>query len=174
MFTPEDLKLFIEQGRRWAAQMHAELWPKGLVLAEPLIRLFSPFFGTNTLRRIRVVNLKEIPNPPFYSLLSTRGIPFPIDFTQMAGITFIDTVIISETKAQLSEDSLRSLLFHEAVHVVQYEQLGLDRFMNNYVMGWAENGFDYSAIPLERQAYELQSRFDENPRAASLLPSLSI
>jgi len=163
MFTPADLKLFIEQGRKWAAQMHAELQPKGLVLAEPLTRLFSPFFGANTLARIRVVNHKEIPNPPFYSLLSARGIPIPIDFTQMAGITFVDTVLVSETKAQLSEGSLRSLLFHEAVHVVQYEHLGLDRFMHDYVMGWANNGFDYFAIPLERQAYALQKRFDDSP-----------
>src|ERR1700719_2218711 len=153
MFRPEDLELFIEQGRLWASGMHSELWPKGNPLAEPLARQFSPCFGVDTLKRIRVVALKEIPNPPFYGSLAARGVQAPIDFTQMAGITFIDTVIISETKAELSEDSLRSLLFHEAVHVVQYEQLGLDRFMNDYVMGWANNGFEYRNIPLERQAY---------------------
>jgi Domain of unknown function (DUF4157) len=165
MFRPEDLEFFIEQGRLWASGMHSELWPKGNPLAEPLIQHFAPFFGKATLTRIHVVALKEIPNPPFYQLLAARNIPAPIDFTQMAGITFIDTVIISERKAHPSEASLRSLLFHEAVHVVQYEQIGLDRFMNDYVMGWAENGFDYFAIPLEKQAYALQHRFDENPSA---------
>lgn len=165
MFTPEDLNFFIEQGRKWAAQMHAELWPKGHRVADPLMRSFSPFFGANTLERIRIAGLKEIPNPPFYSWLATRGIPVPIDFTKMAGITFIDTVLVSETQAQLSKDSLRSLLFHEAVHVVQYEHLGLDQFMHDYVMGWANNGFDYFSIPLEQQAYVLQQRFDENPSA---------
>jgi hypothetical protein len=165
MFGREDLDFFIEQGRLWASGMHSELWPKGNPLAEPLTQQFSPFLGVDTLKRIRVVALKEIPNPPFYGSLAARGVPAPIDFTQMAGITFIDTVLISETKAGPSEASLRSLLFHEAVHVVQYEQLGLDRFMNDYVMGWADNGFDYFSIPLEQQAYALQHRFDENPSA---------
>ena len=96
---------------------------------------------------------------------AAQGIPAPLDFTQMAGITFLDTVLILRTKADLSEAALTSLLFHEAVHVVQYEHLGLDRFMHEYVMGWAANGFEYRNIPLERQAYALQDRFVENPSA---------
>jgi len=143
--------------------MHTDLYPKGHSLAEPLIRRFSPFFGTNTLARIRVVSLKEIPNPPFYSVLIGRGQQIPLDFTQMAGITFLDTVLISEKEAELSEPGLTSLLFHEAVHVVQYEHLGLEQFMQEYVMGWANNGFEYPNIPFEQQAYALQDRFLENP-----------
>jgi hypothetical protein len=29
------------------------------------------------------------------------------------------------------------------VHVVQYDLLGVDEFMDQYVTGWAQNGFDY-------------------------------
>jgi hypothetical protein len=96
---------------------------------------------------------------------ASQGIPAPFDLTQMAGITFLDTVLISRTKVDLSEAGLTSLLFHGAVHVVQYEHLGLDRFMHEYVMGWAANGFEYRNIPLEPQAYALQDRFVENPSA---------
>jgi hypothetical protein len=165
MFTPEDLQFFIVQGCAWAGQMHAEFYPQGHSLADPTTRLLTPFFGSNTLARIHLVFLKEIPNPPFYSILAARGIPPPLNFTQMAGITFLDTVLISQTKADFSDAGLTSLLFHEAVHVVQYEHLGLDRFMHEYVMGWAANGFEYRNIPLERQAYALQDRFVENPSA---------
>jgi len=127
--------------------------------------ILEPFFASKTLARIRTVVLDHIPNPPFYSLLAAQGISAPIDFTLMAGITFIDTVLISNTKADLSDVGLTSLLFHEAVHVVQYEHLGLNHFMHDYVMGWASNGFEYRKIPLEQQAYSLQERFIADPSA---------
>ena len=129
MFTQEHLAFFVTQGRAWAADTNARLHPQGRPLADALIGRWTPFFGMDTLSRIRVVGLPQIPNPPFYSLLASQGIPAPIDFTQMAGITFLDTVLISQTEAGPSEAGLTSLLFHEAVHVVQYEHLGLDRFM---------------------------------------------
>jgi hypothetical protein len=134
-------------------------------MPDAVMRSLSPFFGTETLSRVRVLVLPHIPNPPFYSLLASQGIPAPLDFTEMAGLTFVDTVLISQGKADFTEAGLRSLLFHEAVHVVQYEHLGLDRFMNDYVMGWAANGFEYRNIPLEQQVYALQDRFVENPSA---------
>lgn len=55
-----------------------------------------------------------------------------------------------------------SLMFHELVHVVQYQLLELAEFVEWYVHGWVKNGFDYFAIPLERYAYELQRRYDES------------
>jgi len=41
--------------------------------------------------------------------------------------------------------------------------LGVNEFLRQYVVGFAEGGFDYNAIPLERQAYELQRRFEILP-----------
>lgn len=120
-----------------------------------VVTLFLFFSGTR--RRIARTSAADAP--------ASQGIPAPFDFTQMAGITFLDTVLISRTKVDLSEAGLTSLLFHGAVHVVQYEHLGLDRFMHEYVMGWAANGFEYRNIPLEPQAYALQDRFVENPSA---------
>jgi hypothetical protein len=49
------------------------------------------------------------------------------------------------------------------VHVVQYRILGVAAFVRRYVLGWANNGRRYEAIPLERDAYELQARFESNP-----------
>ncbi len=81
----------------------------------------------------------------------------PFDFSQMAGITFVDTVVFSDA---YSEDTdLVSLLFHECVHVVRYPQLGVEGFMRRYIDGWASNGMDYFAIPLVRDAYELERQF---------------
>lgn len=39
-------------------------------------------------------------------------------------------------------------VFHELVHVIQYEKLGLVQFANKYVRGFL-NGGSYDGIPLE-------------------------
>ena len=80
----------------------------------------------------------------------------------MAGITFIDTILLSVSHLEGGKPSL-GLLFHELVHVIQYRLLGVETFIDLYVRGWAENGMDYYAIPLERDAYELQNRYETDP-----------
>ena len=57
-------------------------------------------------------------NPPFYGDLIKMGFAgnsLP-DFTQMAAVTFVDTVVSNEPFTD-------RLLFHELVHIVQYEKL---------------------------------------------------
>ena len=96
----------------------------------------------------------------FYLDITKLGIPILIDFTQMAGITFVDCILISK-KFTYDQRFWTSLLFHEMVHVVQYRLLGARQFMERYVIGWAQNGFEYERIPLERQAYNLQKEFGQ-------------
>jgi hypothetical protein len=85
--------------------------------------------------------------------LGLRNMP---DLSAIAGITFMDVIVHSE---RLSD----ALLFHELVHVVQYEVLGLRRFAGYYVRGFLTSG-SYDDIPLERQAYSLGHRFEQRPR----------
>ena len=75
----------------------------------------------------------------------------------------VDTILISQ--AVSPADPLR-LMFHELVHAVQYEILGLDEFSRQYVRGIVEGEFDYYRIPLEVIAYDLDRRFSDNPGAA--------
>jgi hypothetical protein len=73
----------------------------------------------------------------------------------MAAVTFKDVVVSHEPFSD-------GLLFHEFVHVEQYRQLGVPRFAELYVRGFL-NGGGYDGIPLEINAYELGSRFEEHP-----------
>jgi hypothetical protein len=73
----------------------------------------------------------------------------------MSAITFSDVVVSHE---QFTD----GLLFHELVHVEQYQQLGIARFAELYVRGFLSGG-GYDGIPLERNAYELGERFERNP-----------
>jgi hypothetical protein len=115
----------------------------------------QPFFPPSGLDSTRVVVLagEQISNPPFYGELMNMGFELASmpDFSLMAAITFVDTVASSEPFTE-------RLLFHELVHVVRYEKLGLAEFAARYVRGFL-NGGSYEAIPLEMNAYELDARF---------------
>jgi hypothetical protein len=93
--------------------------------------------------------------PPFYSQLRAMGISNAPPFSDMAGITFEDVIVHVEPLET-------SLLFHELVHAVQYKHLGLQRFAERYVRGFLTRG-SYEEIPLEKQAYELEDKFVQDP-----------
>ncbi len=117
------------------------------------------FFPESTLDSARDVVLvgELVSNPPFYGELMKMGFEagsLP-DFALMAAITFVDTVVSHEPFTD-------RLLFHELVHVVQYEKLGLTEFAARYVRGFL-NGDSYEAIPLERNAYELDGQYAAEP-----------
>lgn len=153
------IQFLIREGRGWIRSQRKTLRPSGRALGPPWKDFYSPYFDRGTLDAIVVCVRPVIENPPFYAELGRRGITIPLDFTQMSGITFRDTVVI--TQANADRDALAPLLFHECVHVVQYRKLGVDRFVEEYVRGWAENNYDYSSIPLEQEAYALQDRFSD-------------
>jgi hypothetical protein len=117
------------------------------------------FFPASTLDSTRIVVLsgQRVSNPPFYVEVIRMGFEagsLP-DFALMNAITFVDTLIFHDALTD-------KLLFHELVHVVQYEKLGLSEFATKYVMGFLCGG-SYKAIPLEMNAYELDARFSAAP-----------
>lgn len=120
------------------------------------------FFPEPTLDSSRIVPLagQRFTNPPFYGELIKMGVEAASlpNFEHMATITFVDTVV--------SQGPFTGrLLFHELVHVVQYEKLGLPEFAAKYVRGFLGGGA-YEAIPLEMNAYELDARFAAAPARA--------
>ena len=131
-------------------------------MATSEIGAFGAFIPRTVLANVRLAAVPVIQNPPFYADLEHAGIQIPLDFRQMTGITFIDTILVSEA-VPIPPSEWLPLLFHELVHVLQYQELGLNRFVQLYVHGWAEGGFRYEDIPLERDAYELDAKFRSAP-----------
>src|SRR5688572_31918269 len=86
-----------------------------------------------------------------------------LDFDRVLAITFADTIVVT---ARTTGQELLATLFHELVHVEQVRQLGLARFVQRYAEEWWRAGRRYEAIPLERDAYALQRRFEAAPREA--------
>jgi hypothetical protein len=159
--NPEQLVSYLEkEGRNWMVTLRDAYWAKGSPLESDIRSVIGPFFQSDTLNSVRICEVSQIENPPFYKELEEQEIAMPLDFRNMAGITFNDTVLINPSK--IDAKSRTSLVFHECVHVAQFRFLTPDGFAHEYVTGWANNGFDYYKIPLEIQAYQLQQRFDSN------------
>jgi hypothetical protein len=108
--------------------------------------------------RVRVVRDKP-PFPP----LSRMGLAELASFEAMpiAGITYQNTFFV--THGQQSE----SLCFHEIVHVVQWDQLGIDHFLLAYGVGLMQ--FGYRNSPLEAMAFALQDGFDRGVLPGDLM-----
>ncbi len=115
-----------------------------------------PFFPAELLDQSRLVRLRDsrVQDPPFYGMARMMGIRNLPSFAATSAVTFVD-VIVSH------EDFTNSLLFHELVHAVQYSLLGAKEFARRYVNGFLQGGSS-EEIPLEKSAYQLESRFSAN------------
>ena len=149
----------VDQVARYIGQQRETCRPGAAPLSLSQQDEMCPFFPETVLDSTRFVvrSRERVSNPPFYGQLVRMGFsPSDLpDFAHMAAITFVDTVVSHEPFTD-------RLLFHELVHVVQYEKLGLADFAARYVRGFLSGG-SYEAIPLEMNAYELDGRFAAAP-----------
>ena len=123
--------------------------------AIPIIKLPFPrlqkVFPSGLLEKAKAVVVNgKVPFPP----LGRMGLP---EFAQMenmsmAGMTYKDTFFVNHLH------QTESLHFHELIHVVQWERLGVDNFLLAYGAGLMQ--FGYQNSPLEQMAYSLQEGFD--------------
>jgi len=142
---------FIEEQRR----VHAGT-SRSLSGAER--KQFIVHFPLEVLDGVRLARVKHLQNPPFYTELEGLGFQNLPQFRRMAAVTFVDVIVAQD-------EFTSSLLFHELVHVVQYKELGVQRFAELYVRGFLETG-EYLSIPLERVAYHLEGLFRLRPDLA--------
>lgn len=155
------IPLLIQEGTDWVRSRRDAHRPEARRFSDQEVEALERFFGSVILNAARIKHVPRINNPPFYSMLPTSGLRL-IDFTQIAGITFIDTILIATERIPPGPPPFH-LVFHELVHVVQYDLVGIEEFIKRYVHGWFTHGQDYASVPIERQAHELQARYEANP-----------
>ena len=116
----------------------------------PFIRLQDHYPDT-LLARTRVVVVPRVPFPP----VSQLGLPEfrAMETMPLAGVTYKETFFVATGQQR------DSLYFHELVHVVQWDRLGVDNFLYAYAIGLLQHGYQQS--PLEQMAFQLQVRFDQ-------------
>lgn len=123
------------------------------LLVPELRKAVQAYFAKSLLERVRTVVLKgaRVPPPPFYSeamTLSSGNFP---DFVHLASITYVDIIVFHD------EIGIRTL-FHGLVHAAQIASLGMERYVDLYVRGFVRTR-SWIAIPLEAQAYQLDTQF---------------
>ena len=144
--------------REWIDQTLAEYESDTVSVAGLSFPRLSSMFPPDFLSRAKaVVVTGNVPFPP----LSRMGLS---EFAHMedmpaAGITFKDTYFLHHS------DQSESLHFHELVHVVQWERLGVDNFLLAYGAGLMQ--FGYENGPFEKMAYSLQTEFERNNLTAN-------
>jgi hypothetical protein len=157
------LRFVIQQGVGWVRFQQRRHGSAARPLNELEWAQLSRFFDAGTLCTVRVATVPELENPRIVALLRRWGMRDTLDFSTAAGVTYGDLILIAQAQGDVPPVSL---LFHEMVHVVQYRVLGVRGFIERYVRGWADNGYAYLTIPLERDAYALQRRYDAEPQQA--------
>lgn len=116
------------------------------------------YFENRILDLVCVASVPEISSPEFYEELTNSGLPIPLDLTNAVGLTLVDCILIR--KELWSNPHLAiSTLFHELVHVVQIDIVGLRKFVEIYADGLLQNELKNDGTLFERQAYSLSERF---------------
>jgi hypothetical protein len=155
----EQVEWFIQQVTAYIGGQREKYRGKAVALSRNQRAAMHPFFPASTLESaLEVLAGERVSNPHFYGELLKMGFEagsLP-NFADMAAITYLDTVVFNEPFTD-------RVLFHELVHVVQYEKLGLAKFAAKYVKGFLSGG-SYEANPLEMNANELDGRFATDQR----------
>jgi hypothetical protein len=127
--------------------------PMGKPLDREQMAAMSPFYSPTLLAGVKVVQLvgRRITEPSFLQEARALGFAGLPELSHMASVTFEDVLVFNE---KITE----RLLFHALVPAVQFQVLGMDRYMEMYVRALLETRWRFS-VPLEAHIFELTSRF---------------
>lgn len=156
----EELRPYlIEKYLQWVDEQRGNLLPKARPLTKEEKSRFQGYFEERILDLARVATVDRIANPDFYDELIKSGMPIPLDFNQAIGLALADCIIIHKQLWTYPESAL-STIFHELVHVVQIDILGIRKHIELYADSLMQNDLQYHSVIFERQAYDLSTRFD--------------
>lgn len=166
METETSLSVLVEKGCEWLREQRDLYRANARPLFESERKALKGYYEARLLDAVRVAAVDRISNPEFYPDLVRSGNPL-LDLSGAAGITLIDCVVILKT-FRLDSAARLAILFHELVHVVQYDIMGPARLIEAYLSSWAENGYRYDRISFQMQAQRLEARFDGQERPFSV------
>ncbi|PPK50048.1 hypothetical protein [Marinobacter persicus] len=120
---------------------------------------FEGYFAPEFLAQCRFVVTPNIPTPD-NRLLNQLGLGGFFG-ENMVGLTLNDTYYLLPSVAEN-----RRIYFHELVHVVQWQQLGVGGCVSRYLQEYRRYGYEH--MPLERMAYGLDGQFSSGGPAVDV------
>ncbi len=152
----------IESTVAWLSEWRERLRPQSVSIAEADKEYLAAYFRETTIDHVTYAVDEEMPNPPAFEAMAREGGAMPLNLSANAnGIPFIDTILISRRSSE-HDAWRRQCLFHEMVHIVQFDQLGLDRWAELYVSGSAAFGYRYMKNPMELDCQVLEHQYYAN------------
>ena len=116
------------------------------------------YFEKRILNLARVASVERILNPAFYHDLAKAELSIPLDFSNAIGLTLVDCILIRRDLWSYPSSAI-STLFHELVHVIQIDILGLRKHIEWYADSLIQNSYQYHSVLFEKQANTLAERF---------------
>jgi len=152
----------VQEGHAWVCETIEKYSSEARQLTSQEKNKLRGWYPNRILDVARLHEIFEAENPSFLKQLQEQGI-IKFDYRSSMGITFGNLILICNKFLLPANRLWIPTLFHELVHVVQFDLLGLEGFVKYYVDGFLNNGFKYESIPSEISAYDLQNRFSSNP-----------
>jgi hypothetical protein len=142
----------------WIDDLHARHRTKAVLASGLQFPRLAAVFPADLLSATRVASVSPVPFPPVvdYDLPEFQTIAA----MPMAGITFRDMYFVDPAY------SCAGVHFHELVHVLQWQALGVRPFVLTYALGVLQCGYERS--PLEAIAFEFQAQFEQGTRGLSI------
>lgn len=149
----------LKEAASWLKKQRDYFLPKSVPLEETQKTSLRLFFPAQVLERARVADASQsgetIPYPPFYERVRAGGERVVPDAAHMAAMAFGEVIVFNR------QPTLRTL-FHNLVHVLQMDILGVEPFLKVYFETLNEAGL-WMVVPFEEQAYQLDARYTMNP-----------
>jgi hypothetical protein len=156
------LRSALPQIREWIVAYTESTAGQAVTVATLAVPNLARCYPKELLESTRVLIVDEICYPPLerFGLVEFKL----LQETAWSGITFNDIYYLRRDVV------CPALHFHELVHAVQYQRLGLERFLWAYSVGLALHRYEDS--PLEKMAYDLQLEFENGIYRRSLLTDI--
>ncbi len=160
--SPQEQHELVQQAHLWVQEERTEQRPHAEPLTDSEKQLYAPFFPPEVLEEARVRAVDSMPSPRFLSKIRHKG-QRVFNFRRAVGLALDDTLLLRGADVPAGSPARRSVLFHELVHSVQYQALGVESFMQLYLASLVANDYSYPNVAFEHQAFELQHRFNVDP-----------
>ena len=127
---------------------------------KPQIKRFNEFgfsripkyFSKEVLDAAKIVIVDRVPNMPLYSQWGIAELK-AFEDGNYQGVSYVDTIFIQ------SGYLFENLFFHELVHLIQWRQMGVEKFLIAY--GLEQIKYGYPKGPLEGMAYGFENIFKQ-------------
>ena len=143
---------------RWVRKQQHTFYKLGEPLSDSEKEVLLPYFSPEILNQTRKVILDRVRPLNFSAKVRLSILKTIFRFQNLAGLT-LDRCVFLTGKSALE----LSTLFHELIHVTQYQALTPRGFLRSYFQSWRDNGFSYHKISLERVAYGLTHHYETLP-----------